>query len=239
MELVTVATFLWPTDAVVPQGILEHAGIPTFLKDEHTVQVHNLMAQAVGGVKLQVPRERVTEARQLLLEAGYLQAGPPESSALWLELDAMTKRLPLIGRIELFMARLLVLVALVLIVVITPIAISAQPSTAERLSAAIWCVERVQLAGRDVTVNTTEAFLIWEGCPNVLRFHAQGFADLPGFNSPAQQCSWRVEGELLMLADMTEPHPVFSEPLSVAVNDQFLTLSSPTVRIYCTRTSHW
>jgi hypothetical protein len=236
---VTVATFQWPTDAAVPQGLLEHAGIPTFLKDAHTVQVNNMAAQAVGGVKLQVPSDRAAEARAILQEGGFITAEVPEDNTLWAELDHITRQIPLLGRIELLMARLLVLLALVLVVVITPIAISAQPSTAERLSASNWCVERVQVDGREITLNTEGVHLVWDNCPNELRFHPQGTADLPGFKGPVQHGAWRVENELLFLSDLSEPHPAFAGPLSISVNDRQLTLSSPGVRIYCSRLRRW
>lgn len=65
-QLVTIKTFTYPHEAYVIQGRLESEGIPTFLKDEMTVQVHNFYSNAVGGVKLQVTAGDVDKALQVL-----------------------------------------------------------------------------------------------------------------------------------------------------------------------------
>ncbi|HBK33156.1 MAG TPA: hypothetical protein DDZ78_16265, partial [Porphyromonadaceae bacterium] len=53
-RLVTIKTFTYPHEAYILQTKLEDEGIPTFLKDEKTVQVYNFYSNAIGGVKLQV-----------------------------------------------------------------------------------------------------------------------------------------------------------------------------------------
>ena len=123
---VTIAEFMLPTDVAVARGRLESEGIECRLMDELTVQVHNLYSQAVGGVKLQVRTEDADRARAFLAEWGLYTEGEPESSAFWLEIDAITRRIPLLGRIELLMARLMVLLAVVLLIVLVPITISAR-----------------------------------------------------------------------------------------------------------------
>lgn len=65
---ITVKTFTYPHEAYITQGRLESEGIPTYLKDEFTIQVFNFYSNAIGGVKLQVPDEYVNEARTLLAE---------------------------------------------------------------------------------------------------------------------------------------------------------------------------
>lgn len=65
-QLVTIKTFTYPHEAYVIRGRLESEGIPTFLKDEMTVQVHNFYSNAVGGVKLQVVVKDVDKALQVL-----------------------------------------------------------------------------------------------------------------------------------------------------------------------------
>lgn len=66
MSLVTVATFRDPVDAQVYKAMLEGAGIPAFVTDEHLVSTQWLYSTAVGGVKLQVDAEHLDAARDFL-----------------------------------------------------------------------------------------------------------------------------------------------------------------------------
>jgi len=62
----TVAQLLNPTDAYVLAGCLEAAGIPTVVADTNLVQVHSLLAIAVGGVRIRVPAARADEAKKVI-----------------------------------------------------------------------------------------------------------------------------------------------------------------------------
>jgi len=62
----TIARFLIPIDAHILKGRLEAEGIPVLLADSNLVQTHNLIAVAVGGIRVQVPASRVSEAREIL-----------------------------------------------------------------------------------------------------------------------------------------------------------------------------
>jgi hypothetical protein len=232
---ITIADFTWPTDAVVPRGLLEDAGIETHLKDELTVQVYNLYSNAVGGVKLQVRAADVEEARNILREAGYLVEGPPEENGIWLELDHVTRSIPLLGRIELLAARLLVLVAIVLIIVIVPIAISAQPTLAERITAHEWCVQRVQHNDKDLDVRSTDAFLSFDDCPERIVFSPNGEVVLPGLDSERQSVSWTIEDDALLFEDLLAHETVYGAPFLITVDNEFLTLRSGTTTILCKR----
>jgi DNA-directed RNA polymerase subunit RPC12/RpoP len=69
-KIVYVSTL--PQEIYLAQGFLESEGIPTILKDELTVQVHNFYSNAIGGVKLLVPEAEVARAGELLSDAGYI-----------------------------------------------------------------------------------------------------------------------------------------------------------------------
>lgn len=232
---VTIADFTWPTDAVVPRGLLEDAGIETHLKDELTVQVYNLYSNAVGGVKLQVRAADVEQARTILREAGFLKDGPPEEAGIWLELDRITRDIPILDRIELLAARLLVLVAIVLIIVIVPIAISAQPTLAERITAHDWCVQRVQHNGKDLEVRSTDAFLSFDECPERIVFSPNGEVVLPGLDTERQSVSWTIEDDALLFEDLLAHETVYGAPFLITVDNEFLTLRSGTTTILCKR----
>ena len=62
----TIARFLIPTDAHILKGRLEAEGIPVHLADGNLVQTHNLIAIAVGGIRVQVPASHAAEAREIL-----------------------------------------------------------------------------------------------------------------------------------------------------------------------------
>jgi Putative prokaryotic signal transducing protein len=65
-ELVTVATFNDPIEAAMARNYLEAAGISAMLLDETTVATHWGMANAVGGIKLQVSLANLAHAEVLL-----------------------------------------------------------------------------------------------------------------------------------------------------------------------------
>ncbi|MFQ5482880.1 MAG: DUF2007 domain-containing protein [Nitrospinaceae bacterium] len=67
-NLVTAATFSQPYEAHLAQQRLQEAGIPAFIVNEHTISINWLYSNALGGVQVQVPEDRVQEARGLLAE---------------------------------------------------------------------------------------------------------------------------------------------------------------------------
>jgi hypothetical protein len=65
-ELVTVATFNDPIEAAMARNYLEAAGISAMLLDETTVATNWGIANAVGGIKLQVSLGNLAQAEVLL-----------------------------------------------------------------------------------------------------------------------------------------------------------------------------
>lgn len=234
---VTVATFTWPTDAVVPRGLLEGEGIEVRMKDEMTVQVHNFYSQALGGVKLQVPEVEAERAREILREGGFLHDAVAEQGDFWPEVDRVTRSIPLIGRIDLLMARVMVLVTLVLLVVLAPIVISAQPDTIDLLTNTSWCVERVQVDGEDLVAYSTSPGLVMVtmGCAERLDFDRRGFVRLPGYDSPSQEVNWLVDDSGLHFEGITAHQDVYDGAFAMTVNDHYLTLRSARTTVFCTR----
>lgn len=72
MNWITILTFTYPHEAHLPKSVLEAEGIPVFLKDELTSQVHNFYSNAIGGVKLQVPEAELEKAYELLKDGGLI-----------------------------------------------------------------------------------------------------------------------------------------------------------------------
>ena len=57
-----------PWDAHVSRGLMESEGIPAFLASEHHVWAHWPLSLALGGVRLQVPTEQASRARDILAQ---------------------------------------------------------------------------------------------------------------------------------------------------------------------------
>lgn len=66
--LVTIATFSFPHEAHLAKARLDAMGIPSFIADEHTINMQWLYSNAMGGVRLQVPREFAEQAHRALTE---------------------------------------------------------------------------------------------------------------------------------------------------------------------------
>ena len=64
-DLVTLATFTYPTDLAIFRSRLESEGIECFVQDELTIQTHNLYSNAIGGVKLQVKESDAQKALEI------------------------------------------------------------------------------------------------------------------------------------------------------------------------------
>jgi hypothetical protein len=70
-RFITVATFLYAHETVIPKALLESAGILCFVRDEHTMYLQPFFSSTTGGIKLQVPQEDEEDARKILAEHGY------------------------------------------------------------------------------------------------------------------------------------------------------------------------
>lgn len=64
--MTTLATFNKPEEAHLLRMRLEAGGIPAFIQDENLVQIDWLLANAVGGARVQVADEDVAAAREFL-----------------------------------------------------------------------------------------------------------------------------------------------------------------------------
>ncbi|MCL2160534.1 MAG: DUF2007 domain-containing protein [Betaproteobacteria bacterium] len=76
--LVTIATFSFPHEAHLAKAQLDAFDIPSFIADGHTINMYWLFSNAMGGVRLQVPKEFAAQAQELL--DGPVEIAPiPES----------------------------------------------------------------------------------------------------------------------------------------------------------------
>jgi hypothetical protein len=64
----------WLHDALFVRSLLESEGIRVLIPDEHTVGVHSLLANAIGGIRVLVPPEDQERAAEILTQ---LNPDPP------------------------------------------------------------------------------------------------------------------------------------------------------------------
>src|SRR5690606_2612794 len=67
-DLAVIATYSFPYEAQLARSKLEAFDIPAFVLDEHTINMQWLYSDALGGVKLAVPRSQIESALALLQE---------------------------------------------------------------------------------------------------------------------------------------------------------------------------
>lgn len=65
-RLVTVASYLYPTDAHLARARLEAAGIPCLLANEHLAQIQWSLTNALHGIQAQVPEDHAAAALRIL-----------------------------------------------------------------------------------------------------------------------------------------------------------------------------
>jgi len=66
-----IATFSYPSDLTIAKSLLESRDIECYVKDELTIQVHNFVSNAIGGITLEIPKDKYASARSLLIESGF------------------------------------------------------------------------------------------------------------------------------------------------------------------------
>ncbi len=70
MDFLLINTYGNYIDAHIAMGVLEQHGITCWLKDENTVTVNPVLANAVGGIKLMAEAGKAEEAIKILRELG-------------------------------------------------------------------------------------------------------------------------------------------------------------------------
>ncbi len=66
-----IAIFTYPSDLVIAKTLLESHNINCYVRDELTVQVHNFYSNAIGGIRLEVPKDKADLGKKLLKENGF------------------------------------------------------------------------------------------------------------------------------------------------------------------------
>lgn len=67
-RFVTIARFQKPHEAHFAKARLVAEGIPAYLLDEHLISLHFFYAQALGGIRVQVPKEHGELAKNIIFD---------------------------------------------------------------------------------------------------------------------------------------------------------------------------
>ncbi len=82
-DQIHIATFTYPSDLAVVRAKLEANDIECYVRDEMTVQVHNFLSNAIGGIRLEVSEDNYEDALKILNESGfenYISGEPPSDA---------------------------------------------------------------------------------------------------------------------------------------------------------------
>ncbi|QOX79425.1 DUF2007 domain-containing protein [Trichlorobacter lovleyi] len=87
--MVTVAVYGTPYEAGLAKSELESYDIPVFLADEYTIGINSLYANALGGIKVNVPESCAEQACRILRQELL-----PEEEALMQDFESATPPFP-------------------------------------------------------------------------------------------------------------------------------------------------
>jgi hypothetical protein len=65
---VEVDSFTFPDEARLAKALLESAGIAVMLENEHLLSINWNLTNAIGGLRLMVPRSELERGRELLAQ---------------------------------------------------------------------------------------------------------------------------------------------------------------------------
>ncbi|CAN5262709.1 hypothetical protein BH09BAC1_BH09BAC1_12750 [soil metagenome] len=229
-NFVTIKTFTYPHEIAVVRGRLESEGIETFVADELTAQTYNFYSNALGGIKLQVREYDVELALAILEEAGYPKELPAKTPLIWDKLWALLNFLPLINRLNpIYGFFILVAIICGFAVLITYLII--RPTTEEMLIGNNWCLDYIMYQDVRYTPHT-----VYSGmhlslsrpsfCKESIQFDKRHRVWLPGFETEDIFGHWEIEGDYLVLTDLSAFNNVFERKFLVDEGKDYMTLTS-------------
>ncbi|UTW62172.1 DUF2007 domain-containing protein [bacterium SCSIO 12741] len=236
---VTIATFTYPSELAVIRARLESEGIECFAADELTVQVYNLMSNAMGGIRLQVDEKDAVRATELLKEWGQIPEEEPGVGAFWIKFNRLTHNLPWIGKLQLQL-RFLVLLGIIGLTPLPFLYASLVPSVKSQLMSQNWCVNYITFDGQyfePKTIENRERNLTSESCSETLMF-ARRVMIIPGFQSRPVMGKWELIDDEVYISELDTFEHIFEGFYAIEINDQTLVLTSEHTTIHCKMEAH-
>lgn len=196
---IEIISFTLPQDAYLVKGRLESEGIEIILKDELTAQVNNFYSNAIGGVKLLVKECDFEKAHTILVESKYIKVEEKKPNKFLKNFDKLSSKLPLIGN-SILELRLLIAVAILLTIIIVPIAILSLPSTAEKLTGRNWYIESIYFNGKEIKPNSYGlTFVTNNNSYETIDFRENGDVNFPGLNSFSTLNKWELKNDSIII----------------------------------------
>ena len=233
-KFVTILTFNNPIELAVLRTRLEADGIECLVLDELTAQVNPLYSNVIGGVKLQVKERDIKRTIEILKNGGYIKDEDLQSSKSLIKFDNATSQLPFLKNIPLEL-RLVIIVAIVISAVFGIIYFATLPSTFERLTKNIWCVEQVTYKGKAYSTNTVSKIqIIGLGfCKENIVMRTNGIIILPGFNSYTVRGNWKLANNTIEISQVDTFDFVYNGLYDIDFSDNILILKSKQTTLYC------
>lgn len=228
---ITVATFTLPSELAVAKTKLESEGIESRVLNELTIQSHNFLSNAIGGVQLQVLESDFKLAYSILAEGGFIQMETPKKSIIQKKLESPIAQ----KRVK---YALVVFVTLSILIVIIGISTTSRPIISEVLVSDEWCLEYVianELKYHPKTLAPGISFSYAYRCNEFLRFTKDGNIEIPGFGTRALKGKWQVLNDQIVLSQMDTTNSIFEGTYSYELYASKLFLYSDYLEFVCTR----
>lgn len=242
MDFITIATFSSYYDAVLPKNLLENQGITCYLKDENSVTINPVLTNSIGGIKLQVPEKDYKAAEAILIEGGYkVVEYDHQLSPAWVRFDTLTRQLPIIGKLNLLLRAIILLVIVSLALILPFYSINRPPEISSlpaynSIEGKRWCVAYIKHHDKEIKLRTTSLRLITadDTCKEVVLFD-KGMLSLPGINTPSVSAMGHFDEERykLTIREADTFQSIYEGVYDVQENYNQLILTSKNTVIYC------
>lgn len=223
---------MFPTELAVVKSKLESEGIECIVLDENTVQAHNFLSQAIGGVRLQVAESNFERAREILEDSGLAEKEKrPDQS----EIEKTMNNPKFQKRMKFF---LVTLVATTVVFVLTLFVYRYlnRPTDLERLTERNWCLDYIIYQNQEYvpyTISDRIQISLINECSEKLDFDTTGHVHFPGFNSSRINGSWKLENNTISVSQLDTLDFLLERKYEYKINQKELILNSDSLTIYC------
>jgi hypothetical protein len=233
-KLITVLTFSYQHEIAIVRGRLETEGIDCYTQDELTAQVNPLYSNAIGGIKLQVKENDLEKAVELLIEWGYIKEDVSKPNKLFTNLNKFTSKIPLLKNFR-FEFRLMLIIAVIVGICISIVYLQSLPTTKERLTKSIWCLDYVNYNGKNFMPDTRDVVTlsISGSCTENIIFSENGIVTMPGFKCRTVFGNWQLENDMLKITNADTFDFVYNGIYKMDFNDVGLILKSKSTTLNC------
>lgn len=230
MSWKTVTTYINPTDSHIARATLEAQGIEVSLKDELTIQTDNFLANAIGGVKVQVLEINYELAKKILLESQLMFETKQTKNKYLTQFNSFTSKLPIIGK-WVFEIRLLAIVGILLLILSAFIYYITLTSSEEKLTNNKWCVNTFQFQNENYEFYTTHNMLSIYNCEESIIFNLDKTVKFPGVNTNSIIANWNIENDKLIISNSKDLKNVYNGTYNISFPGNLISLESENTRI--------